>query len=234
LVETIYHINQFIHISEEQQKEAVSIYRRSWEMMKTTDDLEAVLYDFHYPRLSDWLAKLYPSHFTRVLQHQTGLNKIVCQEYSPELQSQILRLNVGNLLPPVLDIGCGQNGYLVRHLRKQQVPAFGFDRLQASSETFLSKADWFEFDYGDGQWGTIISNAALSNHVGFAASHDPSLLATYQDLLPAILNSLKPDGSFVYAPGMPKLEAMIDQSCYIVEKQPVSHGLYMTTVRRTQ
>jgi len=232
LTEEIFSINQFIYISQEQQKEAENIYRQSWEAMKLSDNPEDILYHVHYPRLSDWLAKLYPTHFITALQRLARLNQIVCREYSPELQAKILQLNVKELLPPVLDIGCGKEGQLVRHLRKRGVQAFGFDRLMDSREPFLAQEDWFAYEYGNRRWGTIISNAALSNHVVFAGHNDRPLLDKYEKLLEMILNSLKPGSSFIYAPGIPEVEANMDSSDYLVEKHPISYGLYKTVITR--
>jgi hypothetical protein len=57
-----------------------------------------------------------------------ALREVVCAEYRPELQLQLLKLAVSSLAAPVLDIGCGESAALVRFLRAQGVPAWGLDR----------------------------------------------------------------------------------------------------------
>jgi len=232
LIEKVYDINQFIHISNEKQQEATSIYRDTLEAMVATDDIETVLYDFHYPRLSLWLYDLYPSHFVDVLKDIPTLGKVVCEEYSPEFQCKILGLDPKQLMQPVMDIGCGKNGNLVRFLLKSRIRACGIDRIAVMNEPVISRQDWFDLDMNESEWGTIISNIALSNHIIYVSKNDPSLFQKYKKMLKRLVNSLKPGGTFIYAPGTPVIEGEIDRFEFSVINRPISETFYTTTIRR--
>ena len=89
-----------------------------------TDDIQASselrrAWEAHRQRLAS---------FARV--HLSGdLNNTVCGGYSPSLQLRVLDLIYERLAEPVLDVGCGRDAPLIRHLRERGVEAFGIDRI---------------------------------------------------------------------------------------------------------
>ncbi len=84
---------QYVQITEKDIEEVRTIYHKSWEMLKRTGNVKEVLYNYHYPKLSEWLSKYYPSELRNILRNQKTINKVTCEEYSPEFQIGILRLN---------------------------------------------------------------------------------------------------------------------------------------------
>ena len=142
----------------------------------------------------------------------------VCSEYSPEIQLSILQTQLSDLTAPVLDLGCGTEGKLVDYLHKNGITAFGLDRV-VDQRPHLIQADWFEYAFGTGQWGTIISHMALSNHFlhhHFSPDGHPE---QYAYLYMRILNALKPGGEFLYTPGLPFIEDMLPEDRYWVERK---------------
>ena len=64
------------------------------------------------------------SVFKKMYQSREGiLDSAPCSEYSAVRQSEILNLHDIRLLEPILDIGYGKAGSLVKHLSKLLFPA---------------------------------------------------------------------------------------------------------------
>ncbi len=233
LIKIILSVNQYIQISPEQRSAVEQIYRNSWENLKQSKDIKNTLFKVHYPRLAEWLMSLYPSHFPDALQFQTSLNKLICKEYSPAFQLQTLGVDISKLNQPVLDIGCGLNANLVQFLRRKNIQIWGFDRSVENQSSFIKRDDWFLYDYRQNFWGTIISNAALSNHILYAAKNDPELFQKYRSLLQKILDSLKFQGSLILAPGNSFIRsAVVNDGCKMVNRQIVGE-FYVTFITRT-
>ncbi len=142
----------------------------------------------------------------------------VCGGYSPALQLDILGIDPGALAEPVLDLGCGERGALVRHLRSFGKRAFGVDRLAATGD-FIARADWFDFPLGRLCWGTVISHMGFSNHFlhhHLRANGSPERYARrYME----ILDALVPGGSFVYTPGAPFIEEILPRGRWTVVRR---------------
>ncbi len=218
LCESVYAINQFINISKEKIVELETIYRNTWELMCDSGDIRLVLQKSHYPALSVWLSEIYPPVIKDVLQFEKEIGKLVCEEYSPEFQLHLFGINLRNINEPVLDIGCGKHGNLVKYLKDNKVNATGIDRVVEPCDTLLP-ADWLEFDFENDKWGTIISNMALSNHIIYASKYDKDLYHKYIVVFGRILKSLKPGGAFFYAPGLPFLEKGISIEGFEIVKE---------------
>jgi hypothetical protein len=154
---------------------------------------------------------------------------VVCEEYERQLQMNILNINPDNIKEPLLDIGCGQSGNLVKHLRHKGIHALGFDRLTDNADG-LYNADWLNIDYGIEQWGTIVSNLGFSNHFNHHHQRVDGRFAEYAGIYMQILESLKPGGSFHYAPGLPFIEALLDKKCYSITSINIPGTSYQTTI----
>ena len=212
MLEALYEVNQYIHVDERQKTELAGIYLSTWQAVQAGDDIPTTLKVVHYPRLKEWLGRLYPSHFLKPLQETRKIGTVVCEEYSAQLQMDIFHLDFAEILQPVLDVGCGKEARLVRHLREHGVDIYGLDRMTATNMDYVCQSDWFDYPYREKGWGTILSNMAFSNHLTYAyRNHMPDFekyLATYQQILAAIL----PGGSFIYAPRLPFIEQRLDNS----------------------
>jgi hypothetical protein len=149
-----------------------------------------------------------------LMQHGDGLRSILLQlplaarqrvsaEYSPGLQLRVLRLSPHQLAGPILDVGCGANARLVRHLKDRGIEAVGIDRRTPSE----IEADWLEHAPGERQWQTILSHQAFSLH--FDHHHrrgSRASAAEYARAYMRYLLALRVGGTMVYAPGLPFIE----------------------------
>lgn len=143
-----------------------------------------------------------------------------CSEYSATLQTGVLHLGHERILPPVLDIGCGEEAALVHHLRTRGIPAFGIDRFAPEAD-YLFRHDWLDLPLGEGIWGTIISHMAFSHHFLHHHLKGSDEIRNYAARYMEILGALKPGGSFIYSPGLPFIEKLLPRDRYQVTSASV-------------
>lgn len=130
---------------------------------------------------------------------------VVSARYRPATQLRILGLDLSEIRGPVLDIGCGQEQHLVRHLRSLDIEAHGLDR-----EIGGTAHDWLAFDPGSACWQTLIAHQSFSlhfTHHHLAASDSTAL--EYANAFMRYLHALRPGGTFAYAPSIPFIEAAL-------------------------
>jgi hypothetical protein len=211
-----YRVNQYYSFNEFHQLALQNIYSELLESIKMMNGVfnKNTLEDIskkHSIRLTTWLIgsnsfawKIYPND-------KEYIEPVACYEYSPEIQLEILKIDYLRLKEPVLDIGCGSQGLLVKYLRKKGIDAYGFDRFPEDLP-FLQTADWLSFDFENERWGTIISNQGYSNHFRHHHLRDDGNFLGYAKKYVEILNSLKVGGAFHYAPGLPFIESYLDRS----------------------
>lgn len=161
-----------------------------------------------------------------------ALREVVCAEYAPELQLELLGLTRVELRGPVLDVGCGPTAALVRFLRARGVAAEGLDR--SAPPELARVGDWLTFDYGESRWGAVLSHLGFSLHFLHHHLGPGDTAYSYARTYMALLRSLAPGGLFAYAPGLPFLEAMLDPSTYRVERVPFSDALRVSSLRRAE
>jgi hypothetical protein len=225
-------INQFLRVEPGKVKELENIYLSTWKTMRATQKIEATLKETHYPALSRWIADLYPGEFVERLKSVPKIGHIVCAEYSPQLQIDLLKLDTAAIKQPILDIGCGSAANLVYYLRSLGLDAYGIDRAVLKTETYLKQADWFDNAFVPDRWGTIISNMAFSNHLLYTYRHNSAQLKPYLLKFREILTTLLPGGSFHYAPGVPFIEQRLDPAQYQVEQERVLGEIFATKITR--
>jgi hypothetical protein len=215
--------NQFLHLDElEASRELDALYRLAMEetarvLSSRTDESEAAnglrgVWEAHRRRLVAFAA----SHLGEAPRDA------VCARYSPFLQLRVLDLSSEALPEPVLDVGCGSDAALVHHLRQRGVEAYGIDRFAPEGIGGVVAADWLEFNYGEDHWGTVISHLGFSLH--FLRHHltdgptAEALALTHARAYVRILGSLRPGGSFAYAPALPFVEGLLPDSAYRCER----------------
>jgi hypothetical protein len=232
LLKRLLAVNQYLRISDQKIEELQEIYRRTWLTMLKTGNVSSVLRQVHYPALSGWLATLYPKEFRKQLRSAPQVGHVVYEEYSAQLQIELLQLDVAELKQPVLDIGCGGQANLVRHLRAVGIEAYGFDRQLEVQAPYLAQQDWFEYAFGTGRWGSIVSNMAFTNHLNYAYLHDVSQLEPYLLTMREIIEALAIGGSFYYAPAVPFVEDHLAPERYKVEREQPAGGLFVSIVTK--
>jgi SAM-dependent methyltransferase len=150
---------------------------------------------------------------------------VVCASYDPELQLRVLGLEAASLAEPILDLGCGREARLVRHLRALGKDARGVDRVAEPGEG-VSRGDWLVWPVSPSSLGTLVSHLGFSLHFlhhHLRADGDPARHARrYMELLRA----LRPGGTFAYAPGLPFVETHLPADAWRVERSavPVPQG----------
>lgn len=206
-------INQYYTFSKKDRQELRNLYAELVANLKNRTTNADTIAEQHYQNLITWLKLTNP--FAEQIYSPKGelIEAVACSEYSPELQIEILDMDISHIASPVLDIGCGKQGRLVMFLREKGLETFGFDRF-ASDNPYLSNADWFEFHFEKGRWGTIISHLGFSNHFYHHHVRNDGNFAEYARKYVEILESLKPGGCFHYAPALPFVEQYLDSEKY--------------------
>jgi hypothetical protein len=164
LIDRILSVNQYIRIDNQARKDLIAIYEASWKKMLESRDIETTLREYHFPQISQYIESLYPERLRDALRTSPTIGEVPSFVYSAQLQVSILRIDRTTMKQPILDVGCGLGGNLVHHLRSFGLQAFGVDRSIREDGSFLWSADWFEFVFENGKWGTIISNLSFTNH----------------------------------------------------------------------
>ncbi len=226
-------INQYYSFGATDRMALRDIYTVLFSNIRTSSSSMAALSETHFDNLRNFLyitnpfaGKIYP-------QLNEALEPVACSEYTPELQLEILNLNVKELMEPVLDIGCGRQGNLVKYLREEGIEAYGFDRLPENLP-FLTSADWLEYPYGDSKWGTIVSNLGFSNHFHHHHLREDGDFLKYAEKYMEILRSLEPGGCFHYAPGLPFIEVHLNRDHYQLYAQNIGKDSFKSTkIKRT-
>jgi len=245
--EYIYRQNQFVSLSAKDQADLVGLYRQFLadtvnilgedNNPQEIEQLYQVVLEDHFHCLKTFITGLGETQGANLIYQQ-----VICAEYPPSLQLEILGIDPKNLnlQEPVLDIGCGKDGTLVTHLREIGLAARGIDRLVMPLD-YLIEADWLDFDFAPSSWGTIISHMAFSNHFTFHHLYRNGTPETYAAKYMAILTSLKPGGEMYYAPGLPFIEQLLPASEFTVtsknvdvpEQDKLGHSsLYATKIKK--
>lgn len=186
----------------------------------------------HYRRLKDWLKECNPFAEKIYLNADKNIEPVACSEYSPELQIDILRIEIEQIMHPILDIGCGKHGKLVTYFSSKGIEAFGIDRFPFTTSN-LQTSDWLEYNYGIKKWGTITSNLGFSNHFKHHNLREDGNYIEYGKTYMRILHSLKVGGCFHYAPDLPFIEKYLDDSQFALIKKEISGcDFQMTIVKR--
>lgn len=211
-------VNQYFSFNTESVNQLKAVYVllmnniRALENNAIPSELVAVSRQ-HYENLCDWLVKTNAFAEKMYDNNQEYVQPVACSEYPPDLQLSILQLNPATMLQPVLDIGCGREVNLVNYLRDNGIEAYGIDRFD-NKNPFYSKADWLEYNYEPGKWGTIISNLGFSNHFTHHNLRSDGNFREYAQKYMKILQSLQSGGNFYYSPDLPFIEMHLDKSKY--------------------
>ena len=154
-------------------------------------------------------------------------NAVPCSEYTPELQLRVLGFETRPIPEPVLDLGCGSEARLVRHLRERGVGATGLDR-DVDAELGIA-GDWLTEPLEPGAWGAILSHLGFSLHFLHHHLGSESMAARYAKRMLEILRGVRPGGVFAYAPGLPFFEPLLTEAGYRIVRvrvpDPIARSL---------
>ena len=229
VLEEFCRVNQYYSFDTKSKQDLRKIYADLFTKLRSKTGPTEEISKKHFQNLKNWLVKYNP--FAEKIYSNTDqfVEPAACSEYSPGLQTEILRIDMERLMPPVLDIGCGKQGKLVHYLDSKGSDVCGIDRFSFSSGN-LKTADWLEYDYGIKKWGTIISNMGFSNHFKHHHLREDGNYIKYGRTYMNILNSLKVGGCFHYAPDLPFIEKYLDNSQFDLTKHEIQGYDFMTTI----
>lgn len=230
-LEFTYNNNQYVHLDQEEQERLLTMYSVYLRGMKAVLDSSSGYVEFeqnfsalvkdHFKDLSRNISRFFDREPGWQVQENIILKQVVCSEYSPDFQLKLLGLDAQALMTPVLDLGCGKQGILVKHLQSLGMKALGVDRV-VSPAPGLHEADWFDLEFKPDSWGTVISHMAFSNHFLFHHRYKNGNPDRYAAMYMRILNGLKPGGSFVYSPGVPFIEQYLPAEKFTIQRRDVS------------
>jgi hypothetical protein len=221
-------VNQYFSFSESDIIALKILYWNLYQNIQKNKFAADTIFQNHFNNLKSWLNKTNPFSSELYYNDEAILKAVVCSEYSSALQKEILSLNKIPLLEPILDIGCGKNGTLVKSFISDNLDAHGIDRF-ASAFPHCEKADWLNYNYGLKKWGTIISNAGFSNHFIHHDLRNDGNSTQYAKTYMNILQALKIGGCFYYAPDLPFIEMHLDEKTFLITKQEITNTVFQTT-----
>lgn len=228
-IEEFYRVNQYFSFDLKAKNNLRAIYADLFQAFQTKTNSVETISKKHYEKLKDWLRDNNP-FAEKIYQHaDENVKPVACSEYTAQLQINILRLDISQLMQPVLDVGCGQNGHLVNHLRDQGIEAYGIDRFNFSNSNLIT-ADWLEYNYGKGKWGTIVSNLGFSNHFNHHNLREDGNYLAYGQTYMNILHALKTGGCFHYAPDLPFIEKYLDKAQFGLSQYEINGYDFKTSV----
>ncbi len=231
VLQEFYRINQYYTFNNQSKNDLREIYSQLFLKIKTSTSSVDAISKSHYQKLKRWVQE--SNGFAEKIYSTKDeiIDPVACSEYSPDLQTKILRLDINQILEPVLDIGCGKQGNLVNYLCGKGIDCFGIDRFSFDGPRLIN-SDWLEYHFEREKWGTIISNLGFSNHFNHHNLRVDGNYIEYGKTYMDILHSLKTGGSFHYAPDLPFIEQYLDINKFKLEKNEIGDFDFKTTIIR--
>ncbi|MEC0180510.1 class I SAM-dependent methyltransferase [Paenibacillus peoriae] len=231
--------NQFLHFHAKHVRELTELYDRLFIRIQKLFQKQSIdkamlslLFQQHYGHLRDFLIRTNGQAMFAKYAESEYTFWIPCEEYTPELQAELLGLDMARMQEPVLDIGCGSEARLVFYLRSHGFKAYGTDRL-AKTEGCVTQGDWLETTFEESQWDTIISHMEFTNHFIHHHLKADGNIYEYAHKYMEILRAIQQGGSFIYSPCLPFMEELLDaRSSYQVEYIHSSTGYKATKITR--
>ena len=217
-------LNQYYNFSSADKIALRGIYSDFVIAVKKREQSIREIHANHAVVFRSWLYKANPFSLVQYRSEGEVLEPVSCFEYDAELQTAIFKMDLATLTNPVLDIGCGEHAGLVEYLRSKGFDCFGLDRFDSALPN-IANENWLEYDYGKGKWGTIVSNLGFSNHFVHHHIREDGNFIDYAKTYMRILNSLTKGGTFFYAPHLPFIEELLDQTTYHTETH-VIHNVH--------
>ncbi len=226
---TLYSTNQYIDFQKKDYLEIRKIFELLLQDISNQQLLVEQIEERHYERIQSLIKKTNPVIYKLNSNNDIIAKTFVCAEYSAQFQIDLLGIEINVLREPILDIGCGEHGYLVEFLRNNNLEAYGIDRIHKTEDYYI-KNNWLEFNYGQQKWGTIISNLSFSNHFINHYLQNDKVDVVYAQTYMKILKSLSIGGSWIYAPSVPFIEDLLPNDKYLVNRSFVNSEFTKTII----
>jgi hypothetical protein len=222
----VYERNQFFDLDSRRTNALARAQRVLFANVQARLEKAASVVEF--ASLCQWSYLRYAGRLARVLRSLAapeGLRGLGA-EYSAELQRKLLGLTDHAWREPIVDLGCGIEARLVQDLRERGLEATGIERRGRAA--FIVAKDWFDVHFEPESLGTVISHLAFSLQFLHHHWRPGDRAYDYARKYMEILRSLIKGGRFCYAPGLPFIEDMIDQTKYQVTTLPLPEPLAST------
>lgn len=227
-------MNQYYAFGSEARSALKEVYTELCEAIKEKRSEVETIAEEHYNKLRNWLRGSNAFAESIYSPDVSEPAPVLCSEYSATLQLEILQLDPDHITEPVLDIGCGMQGRLVRYLREKGIESYGIDRF-VQSHPHLTESDWLEYTYVQDHWGTIVSNLGFSNHFIHHHLRNNGHFADYARKYMEILHSLKTGGVFCYAPDLPFIELFLEPADFNLQSYSTGqYGIRSSKVTRNR
>lgn len=223
-----YNINQYIYFNAESKNMIKCI---GLLLIEDLSNMELDLKDIeknHLDRIQKLIYYTNPIIYNLNNNHSLNAKEFICSEYTGSFLIELLKIDIDKLKEPILDIGCGSSGNLVKELRNLGLEIYGFDIEVESEELIIG--DWFTYDYENTKWGTIISNLSFTNHFLHHHNNNSDMINNYGKTYMSILDSLKIDGTWIYAPSIPFIEELLPKDKYSIERENIYDNFYKTMI----
>ena len=230
-LKNFYDINQYINF---QKKDYLAIRNIFKLLLQDISNQQLFLEQIearHYERIKILIIKTNPAIYRINRNEDIIAKQFVCAEYSAQFQIDLFEIDINSLKEPILDIGCGEHGYLVEYLRNNNLEAYGIDRVH-KSERYFENSNWLEFNYSQKNWGTIISNLSFSNHFINHFLQNDKVDILYAQIYMKILKSLSVGGRWIYAPSVPFIEDLLQYDQYHLCRNSINTTFTKTIITK--
>lgn len=225
-----YETDPYTNFSKQDRIDIQKIYIALLRDITSKTDLEQIQ-QRHFARIRKFIKDTNPGIYKINCNPNPQAKHFVSAEYSPELQLDLLKLDRNLLVQPILDIGCGEHGHLVNHLRSHNIAAYGIDCMHESS-SFFHNCNWLEFSYGHERWGTIISHLSFTSHFLHHFLQNDGLDLLYAQTYMRILDSLAIGGHWIYTPDVQFIENLLPSEKYNIDRTWIKADFFKTTITK--
>jgi hypothetical protein len=231
ITERLYHQLPYIELDNQKEEWLCQICRSLLTDMRKVESLPDIE-RLYLQRFKTWLRTVSDKQGDVRLQQLLTPGAVGYRETSAFIQMQVLQLTLQKIKGPLLDLGCGAGGYLVNHLRNNNLNAIGLDRVADDSLPYLIQNHWWDYSFEKEAWGTITAHQSFSSHFLRAHLLGSRFVARYAAMYSAILDALQKEGSFHYAPSLPFMERWLDRSRFHVQYTSGSEVFQRTIIRK--
>jgi hypothetical protein len=230
-LQAFFDVNQYTYFDQRAKQQIDDIFGALFAEIAVESTPIEEIEQRHFHRIKQFIASTNPSIFNLNHNKNVKAKSFICAEYSAEFLIDLLELESELVHSPILDIGCGRDGKLVKYLCECGIDACGIDR-SAKGKGLLS-VDWFDFDYGENKWGLIVSNLAFCSHFLYHHLADEERANDFAATFMAILKSLKPGGKWIYTPSIPFFEDLLPSESYTIIREPINEHFAKTIITKT-
>ncbi|MDR0304279.1 MAG: class I SAM-dependent methyltransferase [Chitinispirillales bacterium] len=229
-LKSFFDVNQYTYFNQFTERQIDNIFFALLAEIAVESNSVEKIEKRHYQRIKRLIANTNPSIFKINRNKNAKAKNFVCAEYSAEFLVNLLGLESESANPPILDIGCGKDGKLVKYFHERGIDACGIDR--AANKKSLLSVDWFDFDYGENKWGLVVSNLSFCSHFLYHHIAGEEIANKFAITFMAILKSLKQGAKWIYTPSIPFFEDLLPSESYAIKRDQINKYFAKTIITK--